>query len=475
MMGDRAMVEHRVCIDLPGEPIECWAETDVTVLLRKHRDVIFDLNIKPGATYTVEATDDWIYDVAKKKRVKQGQFSDGQRFHIWISRDFKGFLLLKQNGKIMQRYSMLQFGLTGGSSDPKAKPAPIIIAMGINSTGPVPFQSGSHATAGGALSAADPFAVSNVGRSPAFVDPALLQPQEWFPLPIKLAPDTSVSAPQEAHVVEVERRSIPQEVLDQVAAGGADETAIDTNKIATRNWLIGQLAGAAAFLSDNKEWISELWSERFRLMKIVHKNVGERWYVVFTGNPRLRKVITAARYGVKNEKVLTIAGGAGAVNTGAAAAWEGAKGAFKKAGLMALIFTITLDTAEWLHDYEQVGPDGKRKKDFADLLGKIGIDLVKAGLSAAIASVVVGAAVAAFTVIAGASLPVLGIVIGTMLVAVAVGYRLDSLDKEIHATDHVVGWFRIIGQKLKNSSEYLENLMKKDYEAYSRMYVPSIN
>lgn len=40
-MSGRAMMGHQVCIDLPGEPVECWAETDVTVLLRKHRDVIF--------------------------------------------------------------------------------------------------------------------------------------------------------------------------------------------------------------------------------------------------------------------------------------------------------------------------------------------------------------------------------------------------------------------------------------------------
>jgi hypothetical protein len=60
------------------------------------------------------------------------------------------------------------------------------------------------------------------------------------------------------------------------------------------------------------------------------------------------------------------------VESGAAAAWEGTKGAIKKAGLIALIFTVALDTAEWLHDYEHIGPDGKHKKDFADPLAKIG-------------------------------------------------------------------------------------------------------
>jgi hypothetical protein len=471
-MSNRAMIEHRVCIDLPGEPVECWVETDVTVLLRKHRDVIFDLHIKPGSTYTVEATEDWIYDVAKKKRIKQGQFSDGQRYHIWISRDFKGYLLLKQDGKELQRYSMFQLRLTSGDSDPKFKPDPIIIAMGRNAANSLPAGVESRAAGLGPSQVVGPAALSGFGGAPVLDHSALLRTQQWFPLPIELSPETTVAPPQVAHVVEVEKRSIPQEVLDQVAAGGADETAIDTNKIATRNWLLGQLAGAAAFLNDNKQWITELWAERFRLMKIVHKNAGERWYVVFTGNPRLRKVITAAKYGVKHEKVLTIAGGAGAVKSGAAAAWEGSKGAFKKAGLIALVFTITLDTAEWLHDYEQVGPDGKHKRDFADLLGKIGIDLAKAGLSAAIASLVVGALVTAATVIAGLSVPVIGIVIGTIFVAGGVGYALDMVDKETHATDHLVAWFRAIGEKLRSSAEYLEKSMPKDYKGYPLMYTP---
>ncbi len=256
--------------------------------------------------------------------------------------------------------------------------------------------------------------------------------------------------------------------MDQVAAGSKVETAIDANKIATRNCLLGQLAGTAAFLNDNKAWIKELWSERFRLMKIVHKNAGERWYVVFTGNPRSRRLITAARYRVKHQKVLTIAGGAGSVESGTAAAWEGIRGVAKKAGLIALIFTMTLDAAEWLHDYEQIGPDGKRSKDFADLLGKLGIDFLKAGISAAIASAVVGEAVA---LLAGSIMvPVSAIVIGTLVVAALVGYGIDLLDKKVDGTAHGIAFVRAIGESLKHSAEYLQKAAKKDYESYSLMF-----
>lgn len=470
-MGDRPLIQHTVCIDLPGEPVECWAETDVTVLLRKHRDVVFDIQVKKGATYTIEATADWIYDVTKKKRVKQGQFQDGQRYHIWISRDFKGHLILKQDGKVYQNYSMQMFGLVNTASSPKAKPEPIIIAIGTNHASHPPTASASPKPTNVAplITYPQPPIPDYLRPAPPF-DP-LHADQLWScPLPIKLAPRTTVEPMQEAHVFEVDKNSIPKEVVDTLAAGGAEDTAIDTNKIATRNWLIGQLAGATAFLNDNKQWIQELWGEKFRLMKIVHKNVGEKTYVVFTGNPRLRKLVTAARYGVRNEKVLTIAGGAGTAESGAAAAWEGSKGAFKKAGLIALIFTITLDTAEWLHDYQEIGPDGKRKKDIADLLGKIGIDLAKAGLSAAIASMAVGAAVA---LLAGTvALPVSVIVVGTVVVAVAVGYGLDWIDKKTHTTEHVTSWFRSIGESMKHAAEYLEKSMPKDYDQYPMMYMP---
>jgi hypothetical protein len=45
-----------VCIDLPGEAVKCWRSSDhIKVILRKHRDVIFDVNLSKGTTYTVES------------------------------------------------------------------------------------------------------------------------------------------------------------------------------------------------------------------------------------------------------------------------------------------------------------------------------------------------------------------------------------------------------------------------------------
>lgn len=48
---------QEVCIDLPGESVQCWRSGDkVRVVLRKHRDVIFDLKFGGNSTYTVEST-----------------------------------------------------------------------------------------------------------------------------------------------------------------------------------------------------------------------------------------------------------------------------------------------------------------------------------------------------------------------------------------------------------------------------------
>jgi hypothetical protein len=471
--------------------VSCWTDTETTVLLRKHRDVLFDIKLKAGATYTVDTPQDWFYDVAKKKRVQHGQFTDGQRYHIWVGRSFKGRLTIKQNGKELQHFTMQTLGLTDSSPDPKHKPAPIIIALGHRPDTPpaaaaspaaskpagaaaaghagAPVNAMAHAPATASVPA-PASAAARLGPTTPVAQAAPVQPQHpTSALPVQLKPGTEVMPTQDAHVVQVDHESIPSIVLDALASGGGDETAIDPNNIATRNWLIGQLAGAAAYLHGNQEWISELWGERFRLVKVIHKNVGERMYVVFTGNQKTRELITASKYGVKNAKVLTIGGGAGNFESATSAVWENSKGAFKKSGLIALIFTIGLDTAEWLHDYEQIGPNGKRKKDFADLLGKIGMDLAKAGLSAAIATVVVGAIVAG---LAGTvALPVAAIVVGTMIVAVAVGYGLDYIDKKTHATEHVSSWLRSIGEALKSGAEYLANAMPKDYDGYPMMYM----
>lgn len=89
-------VKHQeVCIDLPGESVQCWRSSDkVKVILRKHRDIIFDLNLKKDAVYTVESKD-LFYNPREKKLSNSAVFSDGERFNIWVGRNFFGLYFVK--------------------------------------------------------------------------------------------------------------------------------------------------------------------------------------------------------------------------------------------------------------------------------------------------------------------------------------------------------------------------------------------
>lgn len=91
-----APTKQCVNIDLPGEAVQCWRSSDnIQVVLRKHRDVIFEIKFGQQRTFTVESTGSDFYNADEKKLVsgKNAQFvsfKDGERLHLWIARDFKG-------------------------------------------------------------------------------------------------------------------------------------------------------------------------------------------------------------------------------------------------------------------------------------------------------------------------------------------------------------------------------------------------
>src|SRR3954471_22918738 len=105
--SDLMVQEH--CIDLPGESVQCWigGGTDkLKVILRKHRDVIFDIHLGNGKTYTLETTESDFYNVRDKKLVLAAQhgkvtFKDGERMHVWVSRGFRGALVLKLEERVI--------------------------------------------------------------------------------------------------------------------------------------------------------------------------------------------------------------------------------------------------------------------------------------------------------------------------------------------------------------------------------------
>lgn len=121
---------QEVCIDLPGETVQCWRSSDnIRIILRKHRDVIFDINLQAGALYTVESKSDF-YNPVQKKLLRKVDFLDGDRCHVWVSRDFKDKLVLKMNGRVLGAYEVNRLDPATYGGDPKTKPEPLMIVMG---------------------------------------------------------------------------------------------------------------------------------------------------------------------------------------------------------------------------------------------------------------------------------------------------------------------------------------------------------
>lgn len=439
---------QQVCIDLPGEIIRCVVhKPKLEIMLRHHRDVIFDIKMKADTQYTIEADMSEFYNPRDKKIVPVRQkvsFVDGERFHLYLGREFGGHLILKANGKFIHSYHIRDIDPKRYGSDPAIKPAPFIVTM--------------HAPTA-PHSVAAPTNADQVMRVIEIKKPNYVEQ--------KNAPQT------------------PPEIL-QFFMNGGEATDLDPNKIITQNWIIGQLAGSQAYLIDNRAWAKELMGTKFRLERVMHKS-GPAIYMIFNQRAGLRTLMNAARYSMTNTKIIKITAGAGDTRQ----TWGAARSAMNdsvkvfakeegrvviKGGGIAVLFTMAMDTAEWYKDYSQIGPDGKPKKDFTDLFSKIGVDLLKAGLSAAIASVAVAGILAGF-ILAGAAvaLPVTLLVVGTLFVAVGVGYLLDLADKTIAASLGEEDMADYLSKKAHATGQYLGEKFSKEalYKDYHEMFVPS--
>jgi hypothetical protein len=427
--------EH--CIDLPGESVKCWVgpdKTKLSVVLRKHRDIVFDIGLKNGKSYTVEATESDFYDAIANKciytaRHEKVTFKDGERMHVWVSRGFRGSLLLKCEGKVLAKVEPNEWDKHQHGNDPKEKPAPIIITMAAPPTPPKPA-------------------------------------------PVSLNKDE-----QSLHVHEISKEHAPNAVLKFFADGG-ESLNLDTENIITRNWVTSQLAGAAGYYADNHTWINELWKRTFRIQKVVHKS-GIKYYMIFSGCNKTREIMSASRYGFLHSKIMRITGGAGGMKQ----AWDTTKGAVKdavkvfakeegkmvvKGGGVAVVFTIAMDVAEWHKDYSEIGPDGKPKKDLSDLFAKIGTDLVKAGIVAALTTATMaltfGALAAAGVVVAA---PVVAVVLGTIAVSILWCFAIEKIDKAIGRAVGAPDTTSWLSKKFSSVAEYLKKVTKDArYEAY---------
>jgi hypothetical protein len=399
--------------------------------------------------YTLHSDQSAFYDARQKKIVLKRRkicFNDGDRVHLWISREFKGALILKANDKVLGRYDPSSLDPAAPDSAPTTKPAPLLIVLHNQAPAKTPPRFITEPTVARALPSK-----TIMGSSPTAIWAESQIPQVHYPV----APQTHSADEHTMHVIEIKHEvpGLPREI-DTFFKSGGEQTALDTNGQLTRNWMLSTLIGVAAYYDDNKPWIKDLWKEKFYIQKVNHAS-GPKWYIVFRGSAQTRQFITASRYGISNTKVLAITSGIGSTAGLRHGTWDAAKGSLRKAGGLAVLFTIALDTAEWLNDFEERDPKtGQPRKDFFDLAFKIGLDLAKAGLSAALGAAAMGALVFAGFVTGGAA-----VVVGAIVLSVVIGLAVDYFDKKTGATDR-------LNQLLRDGVSYLEKKMPTDYGNY---------
>jgi hypothetical protein len=396
--------QQDVCIDLPGETVQCWRSSDnIRVVLRKHRDVIFDLNLGTGKSYTVEANESDFYNARDKKLVyakRRGTvtFEDGERLHLWVTRNFKGALILKSGGETLMKLVPNEVDSQQYDDEPKTKPAPIIVALGSKES-------------------AKPPPSSNGGKSPTS--------HVSTPISSSAPLDEQVSL---VCVVEGTIKNMPAVVEEHFMKGGGKSglANIDPFEVATSNWIWGQVAGSVAYAADNWSWLRASIDSRthagFRLVSAKMHLVKGKVRFYFSGYSKYNAVFGSGGFGPAHDRILGIFAGVGKTSSALAAVSKGVAGTFKGNAFVNLIFSTATAYAEWKDD---------AKKDYYDLIAAVLAGVLKAIVAAALAILIV--AVIVFLVMAAASfsVPVLAVGLLTAVVSVGTGYFVDAGDKKI--------------------------------------------
>ncbi len=454
---------QEVCIDLPGESVQCWRSGDhLKVVLRKHRDVIFDLHLKGGAVYTVQAVESDFYNVRDKKLVYASRsevvtFKDGERLHLWVTRNFKGALLLKSEGKLLMKVEPNKLDTHQYDNAPKTKPAPIILSIG---------QANSPAKKTPVIPGITPMSVE--ATKPPLTKLSAAQLQNHI---AASAPDTEGCSV--VCVVDGSIKGMPEKIAEYFKKGGGKSglADFDPSEVATRNWIWGQVAGSAAFVGDNWSWLraslDSKTSEGFKLVRAqIHLVRGKaRFY--FSGYSKFNRVFGPGGFGPGHERILSIFAGVGKTSSSFAAIAKGVAGSFKGNALVSFIFGSVTAVAEWKDDV---------KKDGYDLTAALFMSLLKAIIAAAIVVAIVALVIFVAMVGLGASLPVLAVGALTVAAGVAVNYAVEAVDKALGRaatgdksntdglSSAIAPYLRKAGKEIQAGWEYLMQKFPSDYQ-----------
>ena len=443
---------QEICIDLPGESVQCWRSSKhVKIVLKKHRDLIFNIKRGMNNVYTIESSESDYYNVRDKKLIsaknkEKISFKDGEKLHLWIARDFKGFITVKQNGTTLLVVEPAKLDPKFYDNSPQTKPAPIIVNL--EEEKPV---------------------IHPVKIKP---DAPIISPgkKEHIPAPI------AASAPAEECsiicVVEGNLEAAPEKILDHFKSGSkADLIDIDFADVITRNWLYGQLAGTAAYAADNWNWLKASLdaktSKGFQLVRIKAGWVKGKIRFYYAGYSKYNTFFGPGGFGPKNDRVMNILAGAGSTSSSFAASVKGVIGSFKGFALVSLIFGSATSVAEWKADAQ---------KDGYDLTSTLLMSIVKTVVVAVLTALVVAAVVTLALAAGTATVPV--IVIGGVTIAAgfAINYLVEATDKglgRIVSGDEtnsdgmsaiLTPHLRKAGAKIADTWEYLMQKFPNDYK-----------
>jgi hypothetical protein len=447
-----------VMIDLPGETIQCWRSSDnIRVILRKQRDVFFDIHLKPGRTYTVESKSDF-YVPKTKKLVRKAQFKDGEAFHLWVGREFKGKIVLKGDGVVLGSYEPNVLDPKRYGADPKIKPEPLMVVMDQRDV-PASFSCTPQDMfgAGSSLNIFKPQFDPKLGllkdygstfdyRYPAEVPeiqeyacvtealPHEIQPQVLRQLDSGIA---VVGTPAQIFVPPA-RKDEPSDLYTALGATGA---YISGNAVFTANWF-----------KESAGYIQEHWRALNRLsMKVrVERRVIGKYRVIFKGRPLTR--VAAEAFGaaaLRRPKVEKIPLGdprsafidGGYQRTG--------RDGFKmkrilltasdnfKGGMKIQIIGTVIDI---IGDATTVFGGEKGSKDLSEFLGRAGVSIAKAGATAAIGSILAAGGLAGVALFASAPVWVtVGVIVGGYILAATL---VDKMDETFDIKNTVGNWAR---------------------------------
>lgn len=459
--GENSQRSQQVCIDLPGEAVRCWRSADhVKVTLRKHRDVFFDINLTDGAKYTVESTLDY-YSPRDKRLMRKFEFNDGEKAHLWIGRNFHGFLLLKSNGKILGTFEPNKLDEKKYGDDPTAKPEPLMVVLGQKNL-PSSFF----------CKVSDPYGISDASQivNPMFDEklPVLKNygTEYDYQFAIKLPEINEYVAVAEAKAIEIQ----PQ-VLKQLESGLAVEgtiteifnpPSVKTNESGLYYAIAASISyvSGSQLLNDNsfKEtagYLQENWRMLDKsLMRVrIEKRVVGRYRVVFKGRLLSSSVAQIFR-SRPSASVLTKSMPLGSQGSSFLDGGFLRSGRAGLGGIKRIMLTLSDNfrggakiqaigtVIDIFGDANAVYFDEKGSKDLSEFLGRCGVSIFKAAATAAI-----GSAISALIMGVGAGVFASGVWVILIAALVVAGYVLaativDKVDSEFEIKKSFAEWVR---------------------------------